>query len=122
MFSILVHKYVHEQNYNAYCPMPIKILQRFGLLITNKHHNIHHRELDCNFAILNGFSDKFANKLIKTLDRILNIHPQEEVTDLCKKYKELYGDDITLLMTGDIKGKIVVNIKDNIITCKPLKN
>lgn len=113
--SGVTHKYAHERNHSRYVPNTIKVLQDLGLVLSGKKHKKHHIELYCNYSLLNGSSDKFANSLIKNIDKLINIKPHEEIIDLCKKYVKKYGDDIIIKFVGDIEGEIVVNLSGNII-------
>ncbi len=118
LISGLTHKYAHERNHNRYVPEVIKILQDLGLALSSKNHKAHHEELTCNYALLNGLSDPFANLLIKGLDNLFNIKPYEETIDLCEKYVKAYGDDIIIQFIGDIEGEITVNLYNNILKMK----
>lgn len=118
IISGITHKYAHERNHNRYVPEVIKILQDLGLAISGSNHKKHHEEVDCNYSLLNGLSDPYANLLIKGLDSLFNIEPYEEVIDLCKKYIRLYGNDIAIQFIGDIEGEITVNLDNNILKMK----
>ena len=116
--SGITHKYAHERNHNRYVPKVIKLLQDLGLTLSGKEHRKHHKELNRDFALLNGISNSFSNMLINKINELLDIKSSEEVIDICKTYVKKYGSDITIKFIGDIEGEIIVNLYGNIIEMK----
>jgi hypothetical protein len=58
-------------HYFAHCPGRSRFcrwLQRCGLILSPKHHAIHHRTFDRNFGIVNGASDRILNCVLPRLN------------------------------------------------------
>ena len=66
MFSSLAelsHYWCHSSGNNKL----IQLLQKYGVLLSKKHHSIHHVEDNKNYAFLNGISDPLINTIAKWL-------------------------------------------------------
>ncbi|MBS3167523.1 hypothetical protein J4216_00155 [Candidatus Woesearchaeota archaeon] len=65
-----IHKWAHMDK----IPKTIKILQKVGIIISPKKHNIHHRDKhDKHYSITNGLTNKLLDKIrfYKLLERII---------------------------------------------------
>jgi len=58
-------------------PIPsfVRALQRLGILLDPVRHVSHHREIDCNFSSVNGWSDALLNPLMRQLVRRFYVTP-----------------------------------------------
>ncbi len=119
VLSGIAHKYAHEQNHKRHIPLLVRFLQASGFFISGAHHRVHHQKLDKNYSLLNGSSDFFANWLIKIIDSVFNISGTEDVVRICQRYVKKYGKDIKIKFVGDIKGEMIVNLKENLFYIAP---
>lgn len=83
-FAILAqipHYYAHVPN----PPAAVKLLQRWGLIITPEHHAGHHSgDFDRNFCIFTGWGDLILNPVVKLL-------PKHEEHPLCPHQLDIAG-------------------------------
>ncbi len=64
-FSQVAHAYAHGKAKHPVARKVVRSLQKMRLLIPPKVHGKHHREIDCNFSVLNGWSNPLLNKIFK---------------------------------------------------------
>jgi hypothetical protein len=63
--SQLTHAFAHGKARHPLSKKIIGVLQRTRLIISPRTHAKHHREIDCNFSVLNGWSIALLNFIFK---------------------------------------------------------
>lgn len=94
--SQITHAVAHGKGSNSKLKRALKYLQKFSIIISAKKHSMHHRNIDRDFCVLNGWANPFLNFIFKTF--IENKIPEStavgrQIQDLGKKlsypYREL---------------------------------
>jgi hypothetical protein len=58
-------------------PPVIRFLQRCRLILNPRKHNLHHISFETDFSSVNGWSDPFANLMLRPIARRLKARSQE---------------------------------------------
>jgi len=63
--SQIAHAFAHGKAHHPISKKIVGLLQRTKLIVSPRTHAIHHREIDCNFSVLNGWSIPLLNYVFK---------------------------------------------------------
>jgi hypothetical protein len=63
--SQIAHAFAHGKARHPISKKFVRLLQRAKLIVSPVTHAIHHREIDCNFSVLNGWSIPLLNFVFK---------------------------------------------------------
>jgi hypothetical protein len=94
----IAHKYAHSDRHDRPRPLLVRLLQKTGLFISGDRHAIHHEDLLCSYAILNGWTNPVFDVIAKVL--------QNKIGTPCDKHSNVAGRALRYLVkTADGKSE-----------------
>ena len=86
----IAHKYAHFDRHDRPRPLLVRLLQKTGLFISGDRHAIHHQDLSCSYAALNGWTNPVFDVIANVL--------QNKVGISCDKHSYVAGKTLKHLV------------------------